>query len=93
MDTNYTSITLFWDTLFGTVQPLRDEEPVEYGITSDVNVESWRDVQFGQFASLWAVVKTAPSFKIKLAYIFMPPGWSHTGDHKMTSTQKHNLLG
>lgn len=33
MDTDYTSITLFWDWLFGTLQPLIDEEPVEHSIT------------------------------------------------------------
>lgn len=40
MDTNYNSITLFWDWAMGTLQPLQIEEPVIYGITRDVNVES-----------------------------------------------------
>lgn len=91
MDTNYNSITLFWDWVMGTLQPLRDEEPVVYGITRDVNVESWRDVQFGEMVLLWRDIKAAPGLKNKLCYLLMPPGWSHTGQHKMASTQKSLL--
>lgn len=86
MDTNYTSITLFWDWALGTLQPLRDEEPVEYGITRDVDTESWWDVQFGEFYLLRRDVAAAPGIKNKLGYLLMPPGWSHTGDHKMASS-------
>ncbi len=88
MDTNYNATTLFWDWALGTLQPLRDDEPVEYGITRDVNVESWRDVQFGEMSLLWQDIKNAPDLKSKLGYTFCPPGWSHVGDHKMASTQK-----
>jgi sterol desaturase/sphingolipid hydroxylase (fatty acid hydroxylase superfamily) len=91
MDTNYTSITLFWDWLFGTLQPLRDIEPVEYGITREVDSESWIDVQLGEFAALWVDLKQAPSLKDKLCYLFMPPGWSHTGKHKTVTAQRQNM--
>lgn len=92
MDTNYNSMTLFWDWALGTLQPLKDEEPVDYGITREVNVESWRDVQFGEVGLLWQDVKSAPDLKSKLRYLLMPPGWSHTGDHKMASTVKRALV-
>ncbi|MFK7975740.1 MAG: sterol desaturase family protein, partial [Halioglobus sp.] len=86
MDTNYTSITLFWDWVMGTLQPLRDDDPATYGITREVNSESWWDVQTGEVRALWHDVRAAPDIKSKLLYLFMPPGWSHTGDHKMVST-------
>lgn len=91
MDTNYNSMTLFWDWALGTLQPLKDDEPVEYGITREVNVESWPDVQFGEVGLLWRDIKAAPGIKNKLAYLLMPPGWSHTGDHKMASSIKQAL--
>ncbi len=91
MDTNYNSITLFWDWVMGTLQPLRDDDPVQYGITRDVDVESLMDVQFGEFKSLWHDVKTAPGLSNKLRYLIMPPGWSHTGDHKMVRDLKRTL--
>jgi sterol desaturase/sphingolipid hydroxylase (fatty acid hydroxylase superfamily) len=90
MDTNYTSITLFWDWLLGTLQPLRDCEPVEYGITREVNSESWFDVQFGEFKTLWTDLKQAPGALNKLCYLFMAPGWSHTGDHKTVAIQRQH---
>jgi len=93
MDTNYTSITLFWDWLFGTLQPLRDSEEVEYGITREVDPESWLDVQFGEFAELWGDLKKAPGVKNKLLYLLMPPGWSHTGDHKTVAVQRRQSAG
>lgn len=92
MDTNYNSITLFWDWALGTLQKLRDDDPVRYGITRSVDVESWSDVQFGEMSGLWRDVKAAPGLKNKLAYLLMPPGWSHTGDHKMASTMKQALV-
>lgn len=91
MDTNYTSITLFWDWLFGTLQPLEDSADVEFGITREVDPESWRDVQFGEMKTLWKDVKAAPGLKNKVSYLLMPPGWSHTGDHKTVALQKQRL--
>ena len=91
MDTNYNSITLFWDWALGTLQPLRDDEPVSYGITREVNTQSWWDVQFGEFYLLWKDVVAAPGLTNKLGYLLMPPGWSHTGDHKTASTLKKAL--
>ena len=88
MDTNYNSITLFWDWVMGTLQPLRDDEPAEYGITRPVDSESWLEVQFGEFRALWRDIQSAPGFTNKLAYLVMPPGWSHTGEHKTVSLLK-----
>lgn len=91
MDTNYNAITLFWDWLFGTLQPVLDSVPVEFGITREVNSQSWRDVQLGEFISLGKDVRQAPGLKNKLCYLIMPPGWSHTGEHKTVSGQKRQL--
>ncbi|MEP5566690.1 MAG: sterol desaturase family protein [Halioglobus sp.] len=88
MDTNYTSITLFWDWVFGTLQPLQDSEEVEYGITRQVNSESWIDVQFGEFSALWLDVREAPGLLNKLLYLLMPPGWSHDGQHNTVTAQR-----
>jgi sterol desaturase/sphingolipid hydroxylase (fatty acid hydroxylase superfamily) len=88
MDTNYNAITLFWDWALGTLQPLKDSEPVVYGITRSVDCQSWIDVQLGEFFALWADLKRAPGIKNKLGYMFMPPGWSHTGEHKTVAAMR-----
>ena len=92
MDTNYTSITLFWDWLLGTLQPMKDSEPVEYGITREVNPESWLDVQFGEFRALWSDLRRAPTWADRIGYLLMPPGWSPDGHHKTVTAQKKELL-
>ena len=92
MDTNYNSITLFWDWALGTLQPLKDDEPVRFGITRPVQVDSYWSVHFGEFRALWRDVAAAPGLWNKLAYLVMPPGWSHTGEHNTVSMQKNALI-
>lgn len=91
MDMNYCSITLLWDWVFKTLQPLKDSEPVRYGITREVNTHHFLDVHFGEFRLLWADFVHAPTLKSKLRYLFMPPGWSHTGELKTATFLKQQL--
>ncbi len=81
MDTNYNSITLFWDWVFGTKQILNKNENVIYGITRNVKSDSFIDVQFGEFYLLGKDIWGAPGIVNKIKYLIMPPGWSHTGEH------------
>ncbi|MFT4518496.1 MAG: sterol desaturase/sphingolipid hydroxylase (fatty acid hydroxylase superfamily) [Halioglobus sp.] len=92
MDTNYNSLTLFWDWVLGTLQPLQDSQPAEYGITREVDSESWFDVQLGETKALWRDLKLAPGLKNKLCYLLMPPGWSHTGEHKTVTAQRQQQI-
>lgn len=91
MDTNYNSITLFWDWVLGTLQPLDDNEKVRYGITRNVKTASFFDVQFGEFVLLTKDVSNAPSFQDGIKYLLMPPGWSHTGDHRTAGRLKTQI--
>jgi sterol desaturase/sphingolipid hydroxylase (fatty acid hydroxylase superfamily) len=91
MDTNYTSITLLWDYLFRTLQPLRDDEPVQYGITRRANTDSFLDTHFGELQLLWQDVWAAPSLKNKILYLIMPPGWSHTGASQTAAILKRTM--
>lgn len=76
MDSNYTTLILFWDTILGTRVDIKDEEPPIYGITRVVNTGSYLDTHFSGFIDLWNDLKIAPNLKTKLGYIFLPPGWS-----------------
>jgi sterol desaturase/sphingolipid hydroxylase (fatty acid hydroxylase superfamily) len=88
LDTNYNSITLLWDKLLGTLQPLRDDEPVDYGITREVDTGSFWDVHFGEFRLLARDIMQARSARERLGYLFRPPGWSPTGASKTATDQK-----
>ena len=91
MDTNYNSITLLWDWLLGTLQPLRDDEPVEYGITRDVDTGSFWDVHVREFLLLAADVRGAAAWGDKLRYIVKPPGW-RPGDESHTAAARKRRL-
>lgn len=82
MDTNFCNLLNIWDKAFGTFQNEKPEDPVVYGITREMNPNSFVDVYFGEIGALLKDVRNAPGIKNKIAYLFMPPGWSHTGDHK-----------
>ena len=66
--------------------------PIEYGITRPMKPHGFLDAYFGEIVALAKDVARAPGIKNKFLYIIMPPGWSHTGDHKMASTVKKQLL-
>jgi len=88
MDTNFCNLLNIWDRAFKTYQDERKEVKIEYGITRNVNTRSFVDMYFGEFVCLWRDIVHAPGLKNKVLYIFMPPGWSHTGEHKTAKVVK-----
>jgi sterol desaturase/sphingolipid hydroxylase (fatty acid hydroxylase superfamily) len=91
LDRNYCSITLFWDWVFGTLQPLRSEEPPHYGITRKVEHGSFWDVHFREFVLLWHDVRGAGRWVDKLGYLLRPPGW-RPGDDSGTAEGRQRAL-
>ncbi len=82
MDTNFCNLLNIWDKIFGTYQDESNEIEIEYGITRKMNSGNFIDVYFGEFIALFKDVVKAPGIKNKIRYLFMPPGWSHTGEHQ-----------
>jgi len=92
MDTNFCNLLNVWDKVFGTYVDEKKEIPVEYGITRKMNPNNFPDVYFGEFAALFRDMKNAPGLKNKMKYLVMPPGWSHTGEHKTASVVRKQFL-
>jgi hypothetical protein len=92
MDTNFCNLLNIWDRVFGTYRPQRDDIPVVYGITRPMKPGNFLDVYFGEFVALGRDMIKAPGLVNKLLYIVMPPGWSHTGDHKTSSVVRREWL-
>jgi len=88
VDTNFCNLLNIWDRIFGTHQPEKIEMPPQYGITRKINAQNFFDVYFGEFFYLFKDAAKAPGIKNKFLYVFMPPGWSHTGDHKTAKAIK-----
>ena len=92
MDTNFCNLINIWDRLTGTLQHEQKEIPPEYGITREMNPNSFLDVYFGEFVALFRDLIKAPGIKNKFLYTIMPPGWSHTGDHKTAKRVREEFL-
>lgn len=92
MDTNFCNLLNIWDRVFGTYQPEERAVPVVYGITRTMKPNSFLDAYFGEFGALAKDVYRAPGLKNKLRYLIMPPGWSHTGDHKTASKIRRSFF-
>lgn len=92
IDTNYCNLLNIWDRVFETYQPEEPAIPIEYGITRPMIKNSFLDAYFGEIIALSRDVVKAPGIKNKILYIFMPPGWSHTGNHKMAHLVRRKYL-
>jgi sterol desaturase/sphingolipid hydroxylase (fatty acid hydroxylase superfamily) len=92
MDRNFCNLLSIWDKIFGTFVNERKEMPVEYGITRKMNANNFWDVYFGEIVVLLRDVVKAPGIKNKFLYLIMPPGWSHTGEHKTASATRADFL-
>ncbi|GAA0544199.1 sterol desaturase family protein [Chitinophaga japonensis] len=92
MDTNFCNLLNIWDKVFGTFQYEKRDLAIEYGISRPMNPNNFWDVYFGEFYALWKDIVKAPGIRNKLLYFVMPPGWSHTGDHKTARVVKQAYL-
>lgn len=92
MDTNFCNLLNIWDHVFGTYQNERMDIKIEYGITREMNPNSLWDVYFGEFVCLGKDIAAAPGLKNKLLYIIMPPGWSHSGNHKTAKITRKTFI-
>ncbi|WMX15817.1 sterol desaturase family protein [Aureispira sp. CCB-E] len=79
LDRNHAGILIIWDRMFGTFMEEDPNEPVIYGITTNINTYNPLKIASHEFINLGKDIYKAPTFVDKLKYIFLPPGWSHDG--------------
>lgn len=79
LDRNHAGILIIWDRLFGTFMKEDPNEPVIYGITTNINTYNPLKIASHEFINLGKDIYKAPTFSDKLKYILLPPGWSHDG--------------
>ena len=79
LDKNFGMFLIVWDKLFGTFEPERPEEEVEFGIVHPVAYKHYFDIIFHEYAQIVRDIRKPISVKQKLNYLFGPPGYSHDG--------------
>jgi sterol desaturase/sphingolipid hydroxylase (fatty acid hydroxylase superfamily) len=86
LDRNHAGILIIWDKLFGTFSAELDEEPVVYGLTTNVNsFNPWRVLVHG-YSDMFKDAVRAKSWRDRLSYGLQPPGWSHDGPDNRAKT-------
>jgi len=93
MDTNFCNLLNIWDRVFGTYQEEDKAVKIEYGITREMDSGNFLDVYFGEIVALAKDVYNAPGIKNKLLYLFMPPGWHHSGIHQTAKVVRSEYFG
>ena len=86
LDRNHAGVLIIWDKLFGTFSPELDEEPVEYGLTTNLETRSAWVVLAHGYTDILRDFARAGSWRDRLRYLLLPPGWSHDGEDKRAST-------
>jgi sterol desaturase/sphingolipid hydroxylase (fatty acid hydroxylase superfamily) len=92
MDTNFCTFLPFWDWLFGTLQPLRNEVKIEYGMTRKTDIANFIDFYFGEFRLSFKDVRKAKGIINKLLYLIKPPGWHPDSIENTAATVRNNFL-
>ena len=83
LDKNMGMCLIIWDRIFNTFQEELPNEPIKYGLTTNLEKPyNPGSVVFNEWGKLWQVMQQPLPWLTKLKYIFMPPGWSHDGSTK-----------
>jgi len=86
-------LLIIWDKLFGSFLKELDEEPVKYGLTTNINTYHTLKMVFHEWQNIVKDLKQKRcNFIHKLGYVFGPPGWSHDGSTKTSSELRKELL-
>ena len=80
LDRNHGGIFIVWDRLFGTFQA-EDDRP-DYGLTKNIGSYNPLVIAFHEWGALLRDVATAKTWRGRLGYIFLSPGWREDGTGK-----------
>jgi sterol desaturase/sphingolipid hydroxylase (fatty acid hydroxylase superfamily) len=73
LDRNHAGILIIWDRLFGTFEPERAR--VVYGLTKNINTYNPFRIAFHEWIDIWHDAMRAPTWSLKMRYIFGSPGY------------------
>lgn len=88
LDRNHAGISIIWDKFLGTFQV--EEEKVTYGLTKNINTYNPIKIAMHEWQAMWRDVVKPNHLRVRLCYIFKPPGWSHDGSRKTVKELRRN---
>ncbi|MBL0746418.1 sterol desaturase family protein [Nocardioides baculatus] len=75
LDRNHGSILILWDRLFGTFE--EEDEPVVYGLTSNVDSYNPARIATHEWADIAADVAAADDWHDRFSFLLRRPGWAY----------------
>jgi sterol desaturase/sphingolipid hydroxylase (fatty acid hydroxylase superfamily) len=91
LDCNHGGMLIIWDKLFGTFSPERDDDPVVYGLTTNIDSDNIVWVVVHEYVAIARDLKRADTWRDRLCYLLLAPGWSHDGPDKRARTLRRKL--
>jgi sterol desaturase/sphingolipid hydroxylase (fatty acid hydroxylase superfamily) len=86
LDCNHGGILIIWDRLFGTFSLETDDEPVVYGLTTNLGTDNVLVVLSHEYRAIARDLSRTSSWTDRFNYLFLAPGWSHDGPDKRART-------
>ncbi|MEO6833435.1 MAG: sterol desaturase family protein [Chitinophagaceae bacterium] len=94
LDKNMGMVLIIWDRMFGTFQQEMEGEIPVFGLTKPLEKPNHPvAVVMHEWQAIAKDLKKETSFKNKLKYLIMPPGWSPDGSTKTTRQLQAELKG
>jgi sterol desaturase/sphingolipid hydroxylase (fatty acid hydroxylase superfamily) len=78
LDRNHAGVLIIWDRFFGTFEP--EDEKVVYGLTKNINSYNPLRIAFHEWIDIWHDLRHAPTWSLKMKYVFGKPGWREQRD-------------
>lgn len=75
VDKNYGGILIVFDRLFGTYAQETDDNPVDYGITRQIQSHNVLTLNFHEFIDMWRDVLRPGKLSQRLQHVIRPPEW------------------
>jgi hypothetical protein len=91
LDRNHGGVLIIWDKLFGTFSPEREDDPVVYGLTKNIESDNIAWVAMHEYVAIGRDLKRARNWGDRLRYLFLAPGWSHDGADKRANVLRRAL--
>lgn len=89
LDRNHGGVLIIWDRLFDTFSEERDDEPVIYGLTHNIESDNPWTVLSHEYRAIWRDLRSANSWGDRLRILLLAPGWSAQGPDKRAATLRH----
>ncbi|MGB5347985.1 MAG: sterol desaturase family protein [Polyangiales bacterium] len=90
LDRNHAGIFIIWDKMFGTFEP--EGEAVDYGLTKNIHTHNPLRIAFHEWSSMLRDAWNAKSWRGRLGYLVMPPGWAEDGAGKTAPVLRREYL-